>query len=447
MQKVEVYVAENYHKSAKSMRILFNDPPANPAVVPPEEPTGADAESRLKITLHMDKVGRYHVAKDTLENTLHSLFTVLWGQCSPGIQGRLKGLNQFNQRKEVHDCSWLLEEIRQVMYNSSSGRYRLKVLYEAKLDILRFKQGRLGVNEYYDALMDRVDAFEYAGGDLGQDKGVLLYVEQYTEGLLDTDPGPVPVAPSAPALLELGGRNSFTAAEVEDLTLPLDEYISSVELFIADTNAWKHRKKGHEELRGKRGRDMFLGMLLLTNASDRYKELKDSLDDDYLKGNNTYPSTPEHALTMLSDHVLSNGNSHQNNDASRGHQNGHSSSGSSGRGRQNNSSNPRSGNVSFVQTGTVVQGTDGRTLPEVQCWSCQSFGHYQDQCPNAIQLLQTVGPPGNDGDDGEFGIDFNQVDMDSLPSKPHGHLSGRGVVMDTGSTINTIMDSEYLTNI
>ena len=141
MQKVEVYVAENFPKAAKSMRTLFNDPPTNPVVTPPEEPTGPVAESRLKIALHMYKVGSYHVAKDTLENNLHSLFTVLWGQSSPGIQGRLKGLTRFNQKKEVHDCSWLLEEMRQVMYNSSSGRYRLKVLYEAKLDILRFKQG------------------------------------------------------------------------------------------------------------------------------------------------------------------------------------------------------------------------------------------------------------------------------------------------------------------
>ena len=56
MQKVEVYVAENFPKSAKSMRKLFNDPPSNPIVKPPEESTGADAESRLQIALHMDKV-------------------------------------------------------------------------------------------------------------------------------------------------------------------------------------------------------------------------------------------------------------------------------------------------------------------------------------------------------------------------------------------------------
>ena len=67
MQKVEVYVAENFPKSAKSMRKLLNDPPSNPFVSPPEEPTRADAESRLQIALHMDKVGRYHVARDTLE--------------------------------------------------------------------------------------------------------------------------------------------------------------------------------------------------------------------------------------------------------------------------------------------------------------------------------------------------------------------------------------------
>ena len=150
MQKVEVYVAENFPKSAKSMRMLFNDPPSTPIVKPPEESTGFDAESRLQIALHRDKVGRYHVAKDTLENNLHSLFTVLWGPCSPGVQGRLKGLTQFLLKKEAHDCSWLLEEIRQVMYNSSSGRYKLKLLYEAKLDLLRLTRGRLGVNEYYD---------------------------------------------------------------------------------------------------------------------------------------------------------------------------------------------------------------------------------------------------------------------------------------------------------
>ena len=234
MQKVEVYVAENFPKSAKSMRKLFNDPPSNPIITPPEEPTGANAESRLQIALHMDKVGRYHVAKDTLENNLHSLFTVLWGQCSPGVQGRLRGLTQFLPKKEAHDCSWLLEEIRQVMYNSSSGRYKLKLLYEAKLDLLKFTQGRLGVNEYFDTFMDKVDAFEYAGGELGQDHGILLYVDQHFEGLLDTAPGTPPISPPPPDLLELGGRNTFTVDEVEELTIPLETYISSVENYVAD---------------------------------------------------------------------------------------------------------------------------------------------------------------------------------------------------------------------
>ena len=75
-------------------------------------------------------------------------------------------------------------------------------------------------------------------------------------------------------------------------------------------SAWRNRKENYEKLKRRRGRDMFLGIVLLANAGDNYNKLKESLDDDYLKGNTMYPTSPEHALTMLSDHVPSNGNSH-----------------------------------------------------------------------------------------------------------------------------------------
>ena len=191
---------------------------------------------------------------------------------------------------------------------------------------------------------------------------------------------------------------------------------------------------------------MFLGMLPLANAGDKYKKLKDSLDDDYLKGNNTYPNSPEHALTMLSDHVPSTGTSHHSN---KGRQNGNSGGGNGGGGRYiaSNNSNTRSENVSFLQTGNVVAGANGRTRPEVQCWSCQAFGHYQDQCPTTVQLLQASIPTGHEGDDGGYELSFNQFDVMPLSCSVDNHPSGHGVVMDTGSTINTIKDSELLTNI
>ena len=59
-------------------------------------------------------------------------------------------------------------------------------------------------------------------------------MEQHFEGLLDTAPGTPPVAPFSPDLLELGGRATFTADEVEELTLPLEKYFSSVENYVAD---------------------------------------------------------------------------------------------------------------------------------------------------------------------------------------------------------------------
>ena len=266
------------------------------------------------------------------------------------------------------------------------------------------------------------------------------------EGLLDTAPGTPPVPPFSPDLLELGGRATFTADEVEELTLPLETYMSSVETYVADMSVWRNRKENHEKLKSQRGRDMFLGMLLITNAGDKYKKLKDSLDDDYLKGNNTYPNSPENALTMLCDHVPSNNNSYHSN---RGRHHGNSSGGNGGNGRNiaSNNSTTRSGNVSFLQTGDVVAGVDGSTRPEVQCWSCQAFGHYQDQCPTAVQLLQASIPPHHEGDDGGYELSFNQFGI-SPPSRSFdNHPSDLGVVMETGSRIDTIKDSELFTNI
>ena len=194
---------------------------------------------------------------------------------------------------------------------------------------------------HINKIITRVDAFEYAGGELGQDKGVLRYVDQHFEGLLDTAPGTPPVPPLSPDLLELGGRATFTADEVEELTLPLETYICSVETYVADISVWRNRKENHVKLKSQRGRDIFLGMLLLANAGDKYKKLKESLDDDYLKGNNTYPNSPESALTMLCDHVPVYNTSQNSN---RGRQDGNSSGGGNGRHNVSNNSNTRSGN-------------------------------------------------------------------------------------------------------
>ena len=67
--------------------------------------------------------------------------------------------------------------------------------------------------------------------------------------------------------------------------------------------------------------------------------------------------------------------------------------------------------------------------------------------PDCHAASPSLIPAQHEGDDGGHELSFNQFDI-STPSRSIGdHPSGLGVVMDTGSTINTIKDSELLTNI
>ena len=54
------------------------------------------------------------------EGAPHGLFVLLWGQCKPGIQNKLRVVPDLALRKESGDCAWLFNEIRQVMYEYSS---------------------------------------------------------------------------------------------------------------------------------------------------------------------------------------------------------------------------------------------------------------------------------------------------------------------------------------
>ena len=188
----EVYVAATYASSAKSLGSLFHDEPSLPTLAPPPEPVGEDADNELRRVMYMEKYKRYLTKSEQLTNTLHSLFTIIWGQCSPGIQSRIRSSFQYLIKKEEGECAWLIEEIRKVMFNFNNGRYCLKTLLEGKLEILRFQQGRLSTFEYFEKYLEKVHGYERGGGSFGQEKGILDFVDEYDVGVINAKPGKKP---------------------------------------------------------------------------------------------------------------------------------------------------------------------------------------------------------------------------------------------------------------
>ena len=112
LQRGEVFVAKQYPKSARAMSSLFGGTPKNSSLAPPPEPIGEDREDDLTIRCYLEDRKEHLKLSKELENSLHSFFTVWWGHSSPGIQSKLSSKLDFPIKKEVGDCSWLLDEVR-----------------------------------------------------------------------------------------------------------------------------------------------------------------------------------------------------------------------------------------------------------------------------------------------------------------------------------------------
>ena len=191
----EVYVASNFPDTSKTMSPLFQPDPRNPSLSPPPEPTGDDADNNLKVTVYMKRLERHLDEEKLLANNLHRLFTIIWGQCSLGIQAKLKAKVEFLIKKEDGDCAWLINEVKQLMLGLGSGKYPLKVLAQAKIDLLRFQQGRLPTIVYYEKYMELVHAYERRGGELGNESEMLTYIDKWHGDVSDLDPAQCLVPP------------------------------------------------------------------------------------------------------------------------------------------------------------------------------------------------------------------------------------------------------------
>ena len=84
LEELQVYCSTAYVQEAGLLAPLFNKL-ENPSLAKPTKPTySEDSEERsLEEDIYKEEVKVYVKTKSNLGSTLHSLFDVIWGQCSP----------------------------------------------------------------------------------------------------------------------------------------------------------------------------------------------------------------------------------------------------------------------------------------------------------------------------------------------------------------------------
>ena len=206
----------------------------------------------------MELFKRRLTEKDSLSNNLHSFFTILWGQCSPGIQSKIKTSIDFLIKKEDSDCDWPIEEIRQVIFNFTTSRYRLQTLLETKLDLMKLQQGRMSTIQYFDKYFEKIHPYEREGGSFGQEKGVLKFVYENHYAFINAQPGPKPKLSAVPSFTPLGEGDILNREQIEQVMEPYKMYVDTMKNYHRESRPWENVKARYDELRAQVSRDTYV---------------------------------------------------------------------------------------------------------------------------------------------------------------------------------------------
>ena len=121
---------------------------------------------------------------------------------------------------------------------------------------------------------------------------------------------------------------------------------------LASLKRWEKKEKKYLEMRAQVARDIYIGYMILHNASDHhFGELKYGLHQDYLTGNNHFPENAEDALRLLSNFTPKKGKSNH----SRRSNNTPGDNEVAATSPNNTANEPA---VSLYQTDDIVVGTD-----------------------------------------------------------------------------------------
>ena len=133
LEELKVYCSTTYIQDAGLLEPLFSKL-ENPILLRPPKPTYSEdnEEKSLEEEIYKEEIKVYVKTKVSLKNTLHSLFSVIWGQCSQLLRSKLESKSEYEGIKENNDVSGLLKLIKTVVYQFETHTSIYKALDEAK---------------------------------------------------------------------------------------------------------------------------------------------------------------------------------------------------------------------------------------------------------------------------------------------------------------------------
>ena len=78
-----------------------------------------------------------------------SFYSIVWGQCSPALQAKLKALKGYKNMQVSRDSLQLLIEIKNIVFCFNTQMYLLLALDNAMINLYKLKQHKEKTNADY----------------------------------------------------------------------------------------------------------------------------------------------------------------------------------------------------------------------------------------------------------------------------------------------------------
>ena len=130
MDALEIFAVTTYKNHVNYLHPLFTD--LEEPVVPRPVELDEDANNMDMRGLDVD-IKEWRKETRELQNTLSLFFNVVWGQCSPGMQARLRGLADFPALQRAGNVTQLLRKIQGISMQFEGS----KIIYVAKDQVIK----------------------------------------------------------------------------------------------------------------------------------------------------------------------------------------------------------------------------------------------------------------------------------------------------------------------
>ena len=166
VERVKTYVLTNFEHASDMTSILDNlkDPKADIESKHPSE-LDPNEKSEVKKWVKQEEVKKFVKRLSMLEQNKETLYGLIWGQCSSGLQEVLKADENYTTKSVTFDCIWLLEKTKLVSAGVDSRANKHSTLVRALTSLCNIRQS---ATESNDSFRKRIDAYaltlKLAGG-------------------------------------------------------------------------------------------------------------------------------------------------------------------------------------------------------------------------------------------------------------------------------------------